>query len=209
MRNLMITITLIAFITINAICGNQDVLEKYNCTIIKTETLKTIKKGFYIRVQEQLTEDQLREVAQQIKKDNNSYERLFIFYLLPDMEMGSGAWAISHFNPNLEIVIMGATKEQEEQLKNEITDSEDIIGKWFCGYAGLEHSIIFEKKEDKIIAKLKFKDRSSMEEILIKKPNGRFDIKGNENGEYYILNSSGDLELWDTQGKFTTAKKIE
>ena len=125
------------------------------------------------------------------------------------MEIGSGAWATSHYNPFLQINIMGASKTQEDRLKNEISNADNVIGKWYCGFSGLEHNIVFVKDGDILIAKLKFMDESEKEEVLIQKSNGRYDIKSNKHGEYYVLNSSGDLELWDTQGKFTTAKKIE
>jgi len=32
---------------------------------------------------------------------------------LPGMEVGKGAWALSHFNPNLEVQILGFTGKNE------------------------------------------------------------------------------------------------
>jgi hypothetical protein len=35
------------------------------------------------------------------------YERVFICYYLPGMEVGAGAWATGHFNPELEVKVLG------------------------------------------------------------------------------------------------------
>jgi hypothetical protein len=183
--------------------------EKYGYRVLKREDSKPIKCSFYIELQEQLSEAQITEIAEEYRKEYDSYMSLFIFYLLPDMEIGSGAWATSHYTPDLKITIYGISKAEEEQLKGNIQIPEDAFGTWYCSVAGLEHHIVFVQDGDKLSAKLTFKDESEKTEILIRKESGRFDIQGNKDGEYYIFNEAGNLELWDTQGLFTTAKKVE
>ena len=55
----------------------------------------------------------LKRIATKLKNsDGQSYDRTFIGYYLPDMKLNSGYWATTHFNPNLEIQILGLTVEQ-------------------------------------------------------------------------------------------------
>jgi hypothetical protein len=52
----------------------------------------------------------LRAIATQLKNsDAHTYERTFIVYYLPGMEIGSLAWATSHFDPELQVRIIGVT----------------------------------------------------------------------------------------------------
>lgn len=154
-------------------CG-QYALEKYNCKILDTETMKTIKKIIYIQIPEQLTEPQLKEIAAQMRNENRNYERLFIFYLLPEMEIGFGAWATTHYNTELEISIMGANKAEEEILKNPELPKGEIIGKWYDKTPYMEHSVMIFKTDGKYKMKETYKDGSASEKDLqYSKSNGK------------------------------------
>ena len=55
------------------------------------------------------TESQLTELANALYSQHQGkrYERVFICYYLPGMILDSGAWATSHFNPTLQVRILG------------------------------------------------------------------------------------------------------
>jgi len=132
------------------------------------------------------------------------YDRIFICYLLPGMTPGAGAWATSHFNPNLEVKIWGTTIEEEKALMSKPKNSSDnIIGEWLDDSSyGAKYTLI--KRNGKIIMICKYKDGSGSEEEMIqKKQLGklRFEEKeGNDFGEYYLIESNGRLAIYDNSG---------
>ncbi len=120
------------------------------------------------------------------------------------MTPGSGAWATSHFNPNLEVKILGTTIEEEKALMSKPQKSSDkIIGEWLDESSyGAKYTLI--KRNGKIIMICKYKDGSGSEEEMIqKKQSGklRFEEKeGNDFGEYYLIESNGRLAIYDNSG---------
>src|ERR1039457_4223586 len=86
-------------------------------TIIKADLMPGIKRDLDIRLNRKVSEEVLRAIATELKNyDQHTYERTFIGYYLPGMDVGSGAWATSHFDPDLEICILGVSTDQEELL---------------------------------------------------------------------------------------------
>lgn len=77
-------------------------------TIQKEDSYPTKKCSIIILLQEKTTEDQLRLIAEEVrsKSGRKKYNPLFIEYYLPGMVSGSGAYATSHYNPELEVKIM-------------------------------------------------------------------------------------------------------
>lgn len=188
-----------------------DALQEYDCKIIKEEELQNIKKSIYIQIPEQLTEKQLRAIADQIKDRNTKYQRLFIFYLLPDMKIGSGAWATTHYNPNLEIKIMGVNKATEEKLKSIGDVSGDVVGKWYDKTPNLEHSILIYEENGQFKMKETYKNGSEREKTLeVSKSGGKqkFVYKNNF-GEYLLIENDGNLGIYDRDGLITIANKIK
>lgn len=90
-----------------------------------------------IRLNKKVDEQVLKDIAMALRKDRKEFENLYIGYLLPDMEPGAGAWATTHFTSDLEIKILGATKEEDKMLDEIPMPEGEIIGKWrdetLCG----------------------------------------------------------------------------
>ena len=77
-------------------------------TIIEKESMGSIKLSMDIRLEHEVSEGFLATLALKLRQDEPvKYDRMFICYYLPEMTPGSGAWATSHFNPNLEVTILG------------------------------------------------------------------------------------------------------
>ncbi len=75
------------------------------------------KRLINVRLERKVTEDSLKNLALKLRKNEPStYDLFYIFYILPDMEIGNGAWAITHFKPNLKVMILGMTIEEENRL---------------------------------------------------------------------------------------------
>ncbi|WPD24353.1 MAG: hypothetical protein SD837_07270 [Candidatus Electrothrix scaldis] len=187
-------------------------------TVIKKEKQRigNISKCLIsIRLERKVTEDSLRNLALKLKKDEpTTYDLLFIFYLLPDMEMGQGAWAITHFKPNLEVKILGMTIEEEDKLLAKKTSQYGkVIKEWFDeGIAGGIYALV--KRDGKFVMVTNFKDGSVLEEeMLIQKTRSggiRLDnVEGNNFGEYYMIETDGNLGFYGNNGLFRTIHPIK
>jgi len=184
-------------------------------TIIDQNVLPGIKRSLDIRLNKKVSEGALRSIATQLRgSDSNSYERTFIGYYLPDMEVNAGYWATSHFNPDLEVRILGLTAEQEETLKLQPADpSRELIGTWIDERPHVGNRITIFLEDDKLFMENTYKDGSSGQTEVVEKksPLGRrFEkVAGSNDHDHWILKSDGSLQLRDDEGLIATAKKIE
>ena len=91
--------------------------------IVDKKIVPGIKRGLTVRLDRKVSAGILYSIAMELKNsDPDSYQGTFIEYYLPDMEVGSGAWATTHFNPVLQIRILGLTVQQEKALKRQRDD---------------------------------------------------------------------------------------
>lgn len=98
-------------------------------SILESHTIPGIKRSLDVRLNERVSELTLQRIALELKaRDPRNYERTFICYYLPGMKVGSGAWAITHFNPNLEVEILEMSVLLEKFLKQEPNyPSQEVI----------------------------------------------------------------------------------
>ena len=175
--------------------------------IIKAENFQDIKFTYEIRLSNsKLSEREIERLALELKSQlDRSYERIFITYYLPNEKIGAGAWATSHFDPNLKINILGITASDIEKLleSSKENNSEEIIGKWIAGGHGSTYFLILFKKDGKLFKAMRDDDENIEEEMIIKKVVGQeryIEKENNQFGEYYYINSKGELEVYDEQG---------
>jgi len=184
-------------------------------TVISEDIIPGTKRGLDIQLNKKVSEDVLRSIAMELKNaDSNSYERTFIGYYLPDMTSGAGYWATTHFNPTLEVKILGLTSKQEGFLRQPTVDpSREIFGSWFDGRPNVGGKIVIFLQGPKTFMEITYKDGSStITELSYKKsPLGlRFDdVKGSSFGDHWIAVPKGNLQLRDDEGLITTCKKIK
>jgi hypothetical protein len=181
--------------------------------IIEDKRVSNVKRTVYVDISKKVAPDVLEAIAYNIKEaDRKSYQRTFIFYFLPGNDPTVGAWAYSHFDPNLEVKIMGATSEQEARLKSDSNKpNESILGDWLCTQPYQESRTILFSKNGKLYMKNTYKDGSGSADEVVERSSqkGRiFENKsGNSFGEYYVVTSSGALELWGRNGRFCTCRQ--
>jgi hypothetical protein len=91
----------------------SEVSNDINYELKEYDIIPNIKYSANIILDRKLTKSELEYIANRIYKEKNikNYERAFLAYYLPGMKIGSGAWATTHFNPNLEIIILGFNNE--------------------------------------------------------------------------------------------------
>ncbi len=183
-------------------------------TIINTNNIPGIKRSLDVRLNKRVSEEVLRAIAMKIKsQDSRTYERTFIAYFLPEMIVDSGAWATTHFNPELEVRILGVSAEEEEKLSSQPKqDNRQIIGSWIDDRIGMGERITIFKKESQLFYEQAFKDGSNLVREVIEKKSSlgrRFEKKeGSQAGDYWIINNEGDLQFGDNEGLYAKAKKV-
>ena len=186
-------------------------------SIINSVSIPRIKRSLDIRLYQKVSEDALRDLAYKLKNQGPSnYERTFICYYLPDMVVDHGAWATTHFNPDLEVRILGLTKEQERFLlrKEKADPSKMILGQWLDQTPLTSHKTTIYQKNGKFYIEKAFSDGSSgvydLIEMTVSSVGRRFREKEESAfGDHYVLDKNGDLQSWDNEGYIGTARKVK
>lgn len=181
-------------------------------TIVDSPTVDATKRSLDVRLSRRVTEEELDAIARDLKaRETDRYDRTFITYYLPGMQPGKGAWATTHYNPDLDVRILGTTVEQEEALSEDAATPEsagrETVGTWRSNQPYQAARISIYREDETLLMEMSFADGSSMKREVTESQisNGtRYDWEGSY-GEYYVVTPSGALELWDeTDGLFTT-----
>lgn len=211
-------LTTLLTISLSVLAASPVIAESFqgvNYTVIEKSNFGSMQSRIDLRLDKKVSKDYLRKLALRLQEaEPRTYERIFINYYLPGMTPGSGAWATSHFNPNLEVKILGTTIAEEKALRVDSKDSPvGVIGKWLdeSPYVGAVYT--FLRRNGKIIMVRKSKDRSSSErEMIQKKQSGllRFEEKvGRRNGEYFLVERNGNLSIYDNIGLIVTMRSVK
>jgi len=186
-----------------------------NYKIINEKSFLNIKTSLDIRLKEKVDKNTLREIANELYNNRKHFERVFIVYYLPGMEVDKGGWATSHFNPNLEIKIIGTTKEGHKKIsqKDNEVEGEKILGSWIDEQIhGLEGRIIIYRKKGHLFMRKVFKDGSigNYECIEYQVENQkRIKKKNDKFGDYFVIDSNKDLWYGDAEeGLWAKCKRI-
>ncbi len=218
MRCKVSIIIMVSFLICFISCGTKEtqdaVSNEIKYTIINEEKIENIKTSIDVRLESEVNKETITRIANKLRKDGRrNYQRVFINYYLPGMEVGSGAWALSHFNPNLEVQILGFTKEEKTQLLENTSPLEsNLIGRWIDNTPYLGGVITISRNANILELSIKYKDGSKSSKKLIEKiVNGqkRWIEEDNVFGEYYVLNNDGNLSIYDTDGLIKTLPKIK
>jgi hypothetical protein len=212
----------------------------FKYSIIKTEEQLDQKFSIDIRLEKEYYKSDLARFAYFIKEEylNKPYDYIFISYYLPGMKPGEGAWATSHFNPDLDIFLTSPFYDDSRKVINidnkriksdvevfeGIAKPSKIVGVWIQSENYL--TFIFEKngvpylnefevvtkkpsKHYELITKTKNgKTVYIIEELLNYKPISGVKLIG-EYTDYYTIESNGDLALYDDKGIIESYKRAE
>jgi hypothetical protein len=186
-------------------------------TIIDSKVLLGTTRRLNVRLNRKVSEDVLRAIAIKLKNaEPTSYESTFILYYLPDMIVDTGAWASTHFEPDLKVKILGASLDDEKRANIAASPKQVVIGKWLDeAYSGGQIIIIYREK-GRLFLGLRSPDPiySNLpdDEIIERKSKlGRKfqSTEPSDSGDFYILDKSGNLQGWDAQGFVRTMKAID
>lgn len=179
--------------------------------IRKETSNNTFKKGnIEINLSKKVTKEILKNIALKIRNNRQKYDKLWIFYYIPNMTSGM-AWATTHFTPKLDIHILGSIDLQDKVTSNTSDIVGEVVGKWRSEKSLLGATLILYKDNNKLQMRTVFKNGQKMDsEIIQSKINGktRFD-DNNGHGEYYLMESNGNLGMYSKNGKFDEAINIK
>jgi hypothetical protein len=182
--------------------------------IIGSDSLPGVIRNLNVRLSRKVSEQTLRAIALKLKAQPPAYDRTIIYYYLPGMTVGAGAWATTHFTPELEVRILGLTVDDEKKLltQPEPTNRE-MIGRWLDESPFVGSRITIFREKGKLFIEQMYKDGSGHKKELVerKSPLGRRfnEIERSRNGDHWILGSDGNLQVRDNDGLIGTAAKIE
>lgn len=206
----IIYILTVLFLT--ACAGDSNMPDNVNWEITKEEPNKALSKNsIEVKLDKKIGENDLEKIALKIRKDRKEYDNLWIFYYIPDMTAGM-AWATTHFTPRLKIEIIGST-EAEDQETSKTGDIEgEVLGKWRSEKSLMGGVLmLFKNPEGELIMRIAFKDGNPVDREVAEATQGG-NIKyqyDNKHGEYYIVESNGNLGMYGNDGKFDEAVRIE
>jgi hypothetical protein len=106
--------------------------------IIKEDAYKFGKCSVTVLLKTKISEEQVYQLARYIRNQSGreKYNPLFIEYYLPGMTVGSGAYATSNYNPELEVnvmdfMLMGNPPEKNASKAKAIFDRAKMQGNQF------------------------------------------------------------------------------
>ncbi len=173
----------------------------------RNDTLKKVNVN--IRINKKVDKEVLKLIGNKLKTDLQleKYSKIWMFYFLPNTKVGSGAWATTHFTPNLKVEFYGATKKQSKKQENIAgQDLENIIGKWKEEQYTSAIYIIYKKENELFIRTIY--PNSQISDVKIKENKGskvvRYDYYSNGyNGEYFKVKNN-ILEFYNKENKMYT-----
>jgi len=89
-----------------------------NFLIENKHCMGSIKCSFDVRISQKISEREISVIANKIKKSSPATDANFILYYLPCMKINDGAWATSHFNPDLKVEIQDYMLETNQTCSN-------------------------------------------------------------------------------------------
>lgn len=186
-----------------------------NYSVISESEVKNHRHSIDVRLSKKVPEQELRSIAIELKKSESKvYDRTFIVYYLPDMKVGGGAWATTHFDPDLEVRILGLTLNQDKKMAQDVAnDSRDLVGVWADERSYVGARLTLYRENGKLYLETKYADGSgSLEEMSeAKSGNGIKLVEegGNSHGEYLVLDEKDNLQAGGGDGIFLKYKKVK
>lgn len=180
---------------INSLNTKDSINSKPHYLIEKKDDDFPRKIEFIIRIDNNYSKDQIKIIAEEIYSSlTKKYNKVFIMYLTPEMNDNQGAYATSHYDPNLVINVLGLDNKQIKKIVQNQVNTKNIIGQWEINIMQCIYSL--RKENHKFFLEEKYTDGSSREyQIFEKKINGHIGYSEtfDERDGYYTIEKNGNL----------------
>lgn len=206
MKRLSLVFSLVAFVLATTGCGNKTnkIPSDVKYEIVSETFQKTYKKSIIkVTLNKKVTKEVLAIIAEEVKLEYPSAKNYMISYYLPDME-SDRAWAITNFNPDPDISILGTTEADDNKMKAVPNPNGEIIGRWKDNTPYLERTIVIYKQKNIVKLRSIYKDGSFGDDKLIADKIDKLKfVKSSYSKEYYIIEPDGSLSTY-SNGKIVS-----
>ncbi|MDP6890667.1 MAG: hypothetical protein QF471_05010 [Phycisphaerales bacterium] len=169
------------------------------------------KLSLDVRLNKKVSESDLEAIAHYLQqREHVQYPKVFICYYLPGMEVDSGAWATSHFAPDLMVRILGPTKQQSAQSSPKEPDGRTTVGSWMDNSPMVGGPITIFVLNSTMYLEQSFamggSRRITIRETSTSRGRRFDDVAEATNGDHWLLRPDGNLEIRDQEGLIATAR---
>ena len=161
-----------------------------------------LKNQYQVQINYKLNEQQITNLAHKLYATKSKKDNFFIFYLLPTMQIGAGAYATSHFTPYLDFRIFGSSIQQDKNSENSINNIKGtVLGKWREGeYQNEVYVLVSDKNAYFLYTVIKGEVVRQLEVHKSKIKNAdRYNYE-NDKGEFIVIDKNGILNYYDSEG---------
>ncbi len=185
----------------------------FRYTILSDTRIRNVKRSVDVRLPKRVSESTLSEIAKTIKRSTQAnHDRTFICFYLPDMEVSAGCWATAHYNPKLDVKIIGLPLDAINRFSATEENDRSEIGCWLDETPFIGRIIVIFTDDRKLFMESTFGDGSKATEEIAESesPYGRrFDaIASKPTGEYWLIDAEDNLQLWDREGFVNNSKPM-
>jgi hypothetical protein len=157
-----------------------------------------------VKLNIKVTPEVLREIALEVKaKEKRQYERTVMFYYLPVEfpELTRQPWASTHFDPVLEVKILGLSQKEEAEMRKIPLDHKGKrIGAWLQDNQYKTLDLIYDDGGIKVAEIWSPTSRFDSEMIELTSSTGRR-FKKVKGSDIYDVDQDGTLRLSNAEGK--------
>jgi hypothetical protein len=162
-----------------------------------------------VRINHSISENDMKAIAKDVLAEDGNPGTLSIFFLLPAMEIGKGAWGRALFRPDLRVEIFDMTEEDEVGFRKPVRARGRVIGTWLWVLSSTTRSRTISEDNGKFYLTQRFKDGRQAEEPLVELVPGRKYARASDHhGDYMVIDNQGRLQLWDPEGRHDTLQRL-
>ncbi len=181
--------------------------------VISDKSLPDGTREVFVELEAPLPDADVRRIADSLKAiRDEGPPKTRLWFLLPGMPPGAGAWARVVYQPEFTLSILGVNADDSKKLLAKAVPIGSVIGSWLYNLPGAPHTMTIVRRKGGVFLCTAFQDGSKgereMKELV---PNKRFAEKDSRWGDYWQINSDGHLELWSGTDNIrgAVATKIE
>ncbi|MCT7948083.1 hypothetical protein [Shewanella septentrionalis] len=187
-------------------------IELPDYTITEDIITAPYKRSVEISLPSRTNEETLYALAEKIHSQSSiDVQRTFIGYRIVGDHENQAYWATTHYNPNLEVKILGESLSTYKKIKESKEPEGEMIGSWMVNW-GYEYKMTIYKELDQFYIQKIFGDGSSSNEPYEWSETEQGlklqDQGDKERGEYFLITPEKSLEFWSGNGNFYTAQKL-
>ncbi len=182
-----------------------NVVQPISYTVLEDEPLGRIRRSVELLLPERIEPADLERLAYEIRDgDPTKYERTFIGWRVEGDDLEGMYWASTHFDPNLDVQIIGPTAAEYAYLRdlNPVVPGVEL-GRWIeTGMGRYSHLLVGYKTGGKTYFHMYMLDGDDKAtEYIEERFAGEVRYRrGADERDYMVINDGGELVFGDEEG---------